>query len=122
MTSSIPNSFSQDDLKRMLENAQPDVDTPEIDRDDQSEANLKKLAEDVEDFIQARLSGPLGPKVVAFAILGHLMAWHTEIGKQRFADGDPDGGISWLRDAGKIQVAMGALAEIDLGDEDFLSR
>ena len=121
MTSSIPNSFSKDDLERMLENAPADP-TPEFDRDDTSEKRLKALAEEVEDFIQERVSGPLGPKVCAFLILGHLMAFHTEVGKERFANGEPESGVSWLRDAGKLQAAMGLLQEIDLGDDDFISR
>lgn len=104
----------------MLENAQPEPSTPEFEEGDESEAALKQLADDVEEFIQNRISGPLGGKIAAYQILGHLMVWHSEIGKQNFADGDTERGAAWLRDAGILQAAMGNLRFIDLGPNDFL--
>ena len=63
-------------------------------------------------------AGPLLPKVVVLRILNHLIQWHTEVGAARFKDGEDESGIAWMRDAGKLQAALGQVLEVTLGDED----
>ena len=115
----IPNSFSMDDLEKMLENAQAEteVDTTE----DFSEETILSLCDAITDLMQEKSNGPLLPKCVAVTVLNHLIQWHTKMGADRMNEGD-DSGVAWLRDAGKLQAAAMALMSVDLGEDDFMSR
>ena len=116
MTSSIPNSFSQDDLQRMLENAQaePEVDnTRNYDKD-----YLIQLASEICDEMMDRSYGPLIHKIVALTILERLHTWHRDVGVAKLKDGE-NGGAGWLMDAGKLQAASMALETVSLGENDF---
>lgn len=116
MTSSIPNSFSQDDLQRMLENAQAE---PEVDNTrNYDKGYLIDLASQICDEMMERSYGPLIHKVVALTILARLQSWHQDIGEGRIKD-DEGGGIGWMLDAGKLQAAGQLLESVSLGDDDF---
>lgn len=119
MTSSIPNSFSQDDLQRMLENAQAE---PEVDNSHNfSEDYMIQLASDICDEMMERSHGPLIHKIVALTILGRLESWHNNIGVERLKDDDTSG-VGWIMDAGKCQSARMLLETVDLGSDDFTCR
>ena len=116
MTSSIPNSFSSDDLKALLETAQsePEVDnTRNYDKD-----YMIQLASDICDEMMERSYGPLIHKIVALTILNRLEGWHTNISAERMSDDDPSG-IGWAKDAGKLQAAAMLLETVSLGSDDF---
>ena len=119
MTSSIPNSFSQDDLQRMLENAQAE---PEVDNSHNfSEDYMIQLASDICDEMMERSHGPLIHKIVALTILGRLESWHNNIGVERLSNDDTSG-VGWIMDAGKCQSARMLLETVDLGSDDFTCR
>ena len=119
MTSSIPNSFSQDDLQRMLENAQAE---PEVDNSHNfSEDYMIQLASEICDEMMERSHGPLIHKIVALTILGRLESWHNNIGVERLKDDDTSG-VGWIMDAGKCQSARMLLETVDLGSDDFTCR
>ena len=81
MTSSIPNSFSQEDLQRMLENAQAE---PEVDNTENlSKDYMINLASQICDEMMERSHGPLIHKIVALTILSRLESWHNNIGIER---------------------------------------
>ena len=112
----IPNSFSQEDLQRMLENAQaePDVDNSQnFDKD-----YIINLASELCDEMVVRSRGPLIHKIVALTILSRLQHWHTDIGEARIKD-DETSGVGWMLDAGKLQAAAQLLESVSLGDDDF---
>ena len=119
MTSSIPNSFSQDDLQRMLENAQAE---PEVDNTENfSEDYMIQLASEICDEMMERSRGPLIHKIVALTILGRLESWHNNVGVERLKDDDTSG-VGWIMDAGKCQSARMLLETVDLGSDDFTCR
>ena len=120
MTSSIPNSFSRDDLERMLENAQSEA--PEVDNTQNfSEEYMLKLASDICDEMMERSRGPLIHKLVAMTILQRLERWHNNIGMDRLKEEDTSG-VGWIMDAGKCQSARMLLETVDLGTDDFTCR
>ena len=120
MTSSIPNSFSRDDLERMLENAQSEA--PEVDNTQNfSEEYMLKLASDICDEMMERSRGPLIHKLVAMTILQRLEGWHNNIGMERLKEEDTSG-VGWIMDAGKCQSARMLLETVDLGSDDFTCR
>ena len=119
MTSSIPNSFSQDDLQRMLENAQAE---PEVDNSHNfSEDYMIQLASEICDEMMERSHGPLIHKIVALTILNRLENWHNNIGVERLKDDDTSG-VGWIMDAGKCQSVRMLLETVDLGSDDFTCR
>lgn len=116
MTSSIPNSFSQEDLQRMLENAQAEQEvdnTRNYDKD-----HMIQLASDLCDEMMERSYGPLIHKIVALTILNRLEGWHTGVSAERMSEDDPSG-IGWAKDAGKLQAAAILLETVSLGEHDF---
>ena len=120
MTSSIPNSFSRDDLERMLENAQEEA--PEVDNTQNfSEEYMVKLASEICDEMMDRSRGPLIHKIVALTILQRLEGWHNNIGMERLKEED-NSGVGWIMDAGKCQSARMLLETVDLGSDDFTCR
>ena len=120
MTSSIPNSFSRDDLERMLENAQSEA--PEVDNTQNfSEEYMIKLASEICDEMMERSRGPLIHKLVAMTILQRLEGWHNNIGMERLKEEDTSG-VGWIMDAGKCQSARMLLETVDLGSDDFTCR
>lgn len=119
MTSSIPNSFSRDDLERMLENAKPEQ---EVDNTHNfSEDYMLQLASDICDEMMDRSHGPLIHKIVALTILNRLESWHNNIGIDRLKE-DDSSGVGWIMDAGKCQSARMLLETVDLGKHDFTCR
>ncbi len=119
MTSSIPNSFSQEDLQRMLENAQAEQ---EVDNThNYSEDYMVQLASDLCDEMMERSHGPLIHKLVALTILNRLEGWHNNIGMERLKEDDTSG-VGWIMDAGKCQSARMLLETVDLGADDFTCR
>lgn len=116
MTSSIPNSFSRDDLERMLENAQSEQ---EVDNSRNYDKDyMIQLASDICDEMMERSYGPLIHKIVALTILNRLESWHTGVSAERMSEDDPSG-IGWSKDAGKLQSAALLLETVSLGEHDF---
>ena len=96
MTSSIPNSFSRDDLERMLENAQSEQ---EVDNSRNYDKDyMIQLASDICDEMMERSYGPLIHKIVALTILNRLESWHTGVSAERMSEDDPSG-IGWSKHA-----------------------
>ena len=85
MTSSIPNSFSSDDLERMLKNAitEEEVHNQAGDVSDEYEPEEKemiKLASRLCDEACEQSKGPMIHKVMMLTMLTRLIEWHTTIG------------------------------------------
>ena len=116
MTSSIPNSFSSEDLEALLKDAPAEQ---EVDNSRNYDKDyIIDLASEICDEMMERSHGPLIHKVVALTILARLQSWHTDIGEARIKD-DETSGIGWMLDAGKLQAAGQLLESVSLGDDDF---
>ena len=118
LTSSIPNSFSSEDLERLLENA-PTEETMPTKVEDMDPDEISDFAAKLVDDSLQYCNGPLLHKVMALTIISRLIEWHTNIGVAQFEHDSPESGVSWLRDAGKLQAALSQLREVGVGDSDF---
>lgn len=120
MTSSIPNSFSADDLSKMLESAPKEADVPDTTPSDEelSELEMIELAGKICDDSGDLTEGPMLHKLIALTIIKRLTYWHQKTGELQW-DENSDLASAWIRDAGKLQAAMQILQSVSLGDEDF---
>ena len=121
MTSSIPNSFSSEDLQAMLDSApkEEEMHTPAEDTSDSSEDILDALADEVLNSVPEEHAGPLVHKVMAMKVIARMIEWHTHMGESLHEDGDTESGTAWLRDAGKFQACFNILQSITVGRDDF---
>jgi len=120
MTSSIPNSFSSDDLEQLLKNAITEEEVHQEDRrDDLSRDYLVPLASRLCDEATQHSSGPMIHKVMMLTMLTRLIEWHTQMGDRLYQEGNAESAIGWIRDAGKLQAAMSNVLEVSLGPDDF---
>jgi len=91
----------------------------QVDIHDNSEERLTELACRLVNQANDLTDGPLLNKVMALDILSRLIEWHTKIGTELMEKGEDRSGVSWLRDAGKLQAAAGLLTDVCLGHQDF---
>ena len=124
MTSSIPNSFSSDDLSKLLKSAPKEA---EVHSDDDCGCDccndidaMEELADQMLNSIaKTEFSAPVVHKVIAMKVIARMIEWHTTMGVEMFKDGDVDCGTSWLRDAGKFQSMFNELISISVGRDDY---
>ena len=122
MTSSIPDGISFSDLQALAASAREEASKNE---ESSTEMTLCDLSpEDFDQSVKSRLaeindefSHPMTAKLQALEALANLMHWHSEKGKNEFAEGDAECAVAWLRDAGKIQACMSTLVEVILPDD-----
>ena len=122
MTSSIPNSFSSEDLQAMLDSApkEEDMHTPAEDTSDKDDADiLDEIADDVLNSVPKEHEGPLVHKVMAMKVLARMIEWHTYMGEKLHEEGETEAGSAWLRDAGKFQACFAIMQGITVGRDDF---
>lgn len=120
MKSSIPDSFSSDDLSKMLESAPKEADVSDTSPSDEelSESDIIELAGKICDDTADLSHGPMLHKVIALTILKRLGFWHQTVGEKRW-DEDSEIASAWIRDSGKLQAAGQILESVSLGDSDF---
>ena len=119
MTSAfIPDSFSPEELEKLLAVAQPE---PEATNDPgkQSEEYIIQIAQDAIDYACENSAGPMVHKVMLHQIISHMFGWHTGMADKLTEDGQFDAAAGWSRDAGKFQAIMNILETISVSDDDF---
>jgi len=124
MTSSIPNSFSSDDLSKLLESAPKEA---EVHSDDDCGCDccgdveaMEELADEMLNSIaNTEFSAPVVHKVIAMKVIGRMVEWHTSMGVSMFEEDQQETGVSWLRDAGKFQSMFNELMSISVGRDDY---
>ena len=119
----VPDSFSMKELEDMMSTAIPEEIAQEcedqVDIHDNSEERLTELAVKIVNQSNDLTDGPLLNKVMALDILARLIDWHTKLGTEMMEKGEDRSGVSWLRDAGKLQAAACLLSDVSLGSDDF---
>ena len=122
MTSSVPDSFSMDDLEKALETAVPDI--VDIHNEDNADKELtpefiEKIANEALEFATDKCPDPLVHKVMAMMIISRMVDWHRNVAKRQLEDGNKPSMGAWMRDAGKFQSIMDILCNIAIGPDDF---
>ena len=122
MTSSVPDSFSMDELSNMLENAPQEEDlhaaadnsdkelTPEV---------IEGIAQEMLELATEKCPDPLVHKVMAMMIVHRMVDWHKGVAQRQLDDGNLMSMGAWMRDAGKFQAVMDILCSIAVGPQDF---
>ena len=121
----VPNSFSQEDLEALLKNAVSEEDvTSEIsdDPNDISEERIIPLACKIVDDTYQHCSGPILHKAILLTILDRLIEFHKTIGDNCIKDGELENGTAWHRDAGQLQVCAMTIQSIVCSPDDFMAE
>ena len=121
--SNVPNSFSSDDLEKLLENAPEDITDQKIVVDEDAslqeriEAHVANALQEAADIFET----PVVHKIFVLQVLHKMEQWHSHVGADKLSEGDTSG-VGWLRDAGQLQVAFNIMLNCDLGEDDFTQR
>ena len=125
MTSSIPDSFSLDELSSLLETAPQEEelkahssDCPGCPECEITEDSINAAAHAGLDLMCERCDDPVVHKAALLQICNNMVQWHTRVGENANERGDSDCGTAWLRDAGKWQAIMDIAMSISLGPND----
>ena len=130
MTNSVPDSFSMDELKVMLDKAKTKEDeSPESTEDDPQRPygghTKNELVAAVRDSLEAlneKFGGhPMIEKIMCLESLGALIESQTNIGVEQFKEDETHAGVCFLRDAGKLQAAMTEVIDVEM-PHDFATR
>ena len=122
MTSSVPDSFSMDELSKALENAPQEEDLHAAADNSEKEFTpeyIEKIAEEALLFATEKCPDPLVHKVMAMMVICRMVDWHKGVAKKQLEDGNEQSMGAWMRDAGKFQACMDILTSIAIGPEDF---
>lgn len=123
MTSSVPDSFSMDELSNMLENAPQEDDLhAAVDNSDKQEFSperIEAIAQECLELASEKCPDPLVHKVMAMMIIHRMVDWHKSVAQRQLDDDNLESMGAWMRDAGKFQACMDILCNIAIGPTDF---
>ena len=118
MTSSIPDSFSMDELSNMLENAPQEEELHATEKEITPDF-IEKVAMDALDKASEECPDPLTHKVMAMIVISRMVDWHKHVAMRQLEEGNRESMGAWMRDAGKFQAVMDILTSIAIGPNDF---
>lgn len=125
MTSSVPDSFSMDELSNMLENAPQEEELHatncscnDCDKEFTPEY-IEKIAQEVLELATDKCPDPLVHKVIAMMVIHRMVDWHKGVAQRQLDDDNLESMGAWMRDAGKFQACMDILCSIAIGPNDF---
>ena len=123
MTQSVPNGFSMDELKQMLEQAKPEP-TPqpkgmgEATREELEQLTDRLLSEALQEY-----NDPMVHKTMMVNIINNFIRWHCSMAEKAIeTEQDPRVVACWYKDAGKFQAIANILFTISCGDNDWYLR
>ena len=122
MTSSVPDSFSMDELSNMLENAPQEEELHAVAANSDKELTpeqIDDLADEALEFASSKCNDPLVHKVIAMKVMHNMIQWHKTVAEKQYAEGHTTSGGCWMRDAGKFQAVMDILCNVTVGPDDF---
>ena len=122
MTSSVPDSFSMDELSNMLENAPQEDDLHTATDNSDKELTpeyIEKVAQECLEAASEKCPDPLVHKVIAMMVICRMVDWHKGVAQRQLDDDNLESMGAWMRDAGKFQACMDILTSIAIGPEDF---
>ena len=123
MTSSVPDSFSMDELSEMLETApNEELLHATVGCNDDKELTpefIEGIAQECLEFATAKCPDPLVHKVMAMMIIHRMVDWHKGVALRQLDDDNLESMGAWMRDAGKFQAVMDILCSIAIGPDDW---
>ena len=121
MTSSIPDSFSMDELSNMLETApqEEDLHAENSNKQEFTPERIEDLANEALDLAASKCDDPLVHKIIAMKVMHNMIQWHRHVALRQLDEGNQASMGAWMRDAGKFQAIMDILCSIAIGPEDY---
>ena len=123
MTSSIPESFSMDDLEKAMETApNEELLHATVGCNDDKELTpeyIENVAQEVLELATDKCPDPLVHKVIAMMVIHRMVDWHKGVAQRQLDDDNLESMGAWMRDAGKFQACMDILCSIAIGPHDF---
>lgn len=122
MTSSVPDSFSMDELSNMLENAPQEEDLHAAADNSDKEFTpefIEKIAQECLEAASEKCPDPLVHKVIAMMVIHRMVDWHKNVALRQLDDDNLESMGAWMRDAGKFQACMDILCNVAIGPNDF---
>jgi len=128
MTSSVPDSFSMDELSNMLANAPQEEDLHahasdcscnDCDDKEFTPEFIEKIAQECLEAASEKCPDPLVHKVIAMMVIHRMVDWHKSVAQRQLDDDNLESMGAWMRDAGKFQACMDILCNIAIGPTDF---
>lgn len=122
-SSAIPDGFSMDDLKSMMESApqEKEVRKPEGPFNGYTEENIREVAADLCQAAIEQVGHPMVHKAMLLFLLESMLEWHSRVGAETAEEGgEGSTAMGWLRDAGKFQAMCNILSTVSVCGNDFL--
>ena len=122
MTSSVPDSFSMDDLSKLLEDAPQEEDLHTAADNSDKELTpefIESVAQECLELATNKCKDPLVHKVMAMMVIHRMIEWHKNTAHRQLDDNNLESMGCWMRDAGKFQACMDILCNIAIGPDDF---
>lgn len=122
-SSSVPDSFSMDDLEKAMETApNEEMLHATIGCNDDKEFTpefIEKIAQECLEAASEKCPDPLVHKVIAMMVICRMVDWHKSVAHRQLDDDNLESMGAWMRDAGKFQACMDILTSVAIGPEDF---
>ncbi len=120
LTQSIPNGFSMDELKSMMDKAPHDTETCDCCSETSNESKIVDIAIDILQEALERADGDIMVhKMLVLMISRRFENWHETIAEHLMEDGMNEHAVSWLKDAGHCQLINRTMLSISCGPDDF---
>ena len=123
MTASIPNGFSEDQLRQLMINAaireDADKEAEEGPYKGLTRDQICQAAEDSLDAMNDICKHPLAHKLVVMQVISNYLDWHNNMGEGLIEEDQKDVAAGWFRDAGKFQSIMILLQAVGVDPKDF---
>ena len=121
-SSSIPNSFSADDLQSAYDQALKEDTAQKAQKDPFSRDTVMEVAKQCVENATKVCPDPIVHKVMAWGIISKMIDWHVYAAEACIEAGDLKVAGCWMRDAGKLQAMLDIFTEIEVGSNDFIWR
>jgi len=121
MTASIPNGFSEDQLRELMNQA---ASREEADKEAGPYNGLTRQeicfkAEAIIDAMNDICKSAVAHKLVVMQVIHNYIDWHNAMGERLIEEGQHTAAASWFRDAGKFQAIGNLLENVGVAQDDF---
>jgi hypothetical protein len=123
MTASIPNGFSEDQLRQLMVNA---AIREEADKEAEEGPYGGLTREEICDKAEASLDAmndickhALSHKLVVMQVISNYIDWHNVMAERLHEEGSHEIAAGWSRDAGKFQAIINLLQSVGVDPDDF---
>lgn len=121
MTASIPNGFSEDQLRELMNQAasREEADKEAGPYNGLTRQEICHKAEAALDAMNDICKSAVCHKLVVMQIIHNYIEWHNAMGNRLIEEGQNAAAAGWFRDAGKFQAIGNLLEQVSVDQDDF---